>query len=473
MKAPPSRFLGAAPRWYANTIVALLAGNALLFVFAGPTVTSALIVAEFIFTLAMALQCYPLAPGGLLALEAVLLQLTSPERVYAEVSGGLPVILLLVFMVTAVYFMRELLLYLFSRVLVAVRSQSLLAFLFCFAGAVLSAFLDALTVLAVVISVAIGFHGLCADRVSEMDLTRLRASLRGLLMHAAVGTTLGGVATMVGEPQNLLIAKSAGWDFREFFVHVAPVSVPVFAAGLATCLGLERLRLFGFGVAIPESARAVLIELEGGRAAHAGASAWRLRVQAACAVLLVFALGFHIAEVGLIGLMILVLLSSLLGVTDEETLGEGFKGGLPFTALLVVFFALVGVIHDQDLFKPVVDWVLARDTASQPGWLFLANGLLSAVSDNVFVATVYVSEMERALGAGAITPQQMNHLAVAINAGTNIPSIATPNGQAAFLFVLTSALAPLIGLSYGRMVWMALPYFGVTTIVGLWAVVAL
>ena len=37
----------------------------------------------------------------------------------------------------------------------------------------------------------------------------------------------------------------------------------------------------------------------------------------------------------------------------------------------------------------------------------------------------------------------------------------------AFLFLLTSALAPLIRLSYGRMVWMALPYTLVLTLVGL------
>ena len=47
---------------------------------------------------------------------------------------------------------------------------------------------------------------------------------------------------------------------------------------------------------------------------------------------------------------------------------------------------------------------------------------------------------------------------IAINTGTNLPSVATPNGQAAFLFLLTSALAPLIRLSYGRMVIMALPH---------------
>ena len=48
--------------------------------------------------------------------------------------------------------------------------------------------------------------------------------------------------------------------------------------------------------------------------------------------------------------------------------------------------------------------------------------------------------------------------------------MATPNGQAAFLFLLTSALAPLIRLSYGRMVIMALPYTIVLTIVGLLAI---
>ena len=57
-----------------------------------------------------------------------------------------------------------------------------------------------------------------------------------------------------------------------------------------------------------------------------------------------------------------------------------------------------------------------------------------------------------------------------MNTGTNIPSVATPNGQAAFLFLLTSSLAPAIRLGYGRMVWMALPYAVVLTLTGAAAV---
>ena len=48
------------------------------------------------------------------------------------------------------------------------------------------------------------------------DLENFKAFLRDLIMHGVVGTALGGVCTIVGEPQNLLIANVAGWEFIEF-----------------------------------------------------------------------------------------------------------------------------------------------------------------------------------------------------------------------------------------------------------------
>jgi len=105
----------------------------------------------------------------------------------------------------------------------------------------------------------------------------------------------------------------------------------------------------------------------------------------------------------------------------------------------------------------------------QTALFYCANGLLSMISDNVFVATVYITEIEELFESGTITREQFEALAVAINTGTNIPSVATPNGQAAFLFLLTSALAPLIRLSYGRMVYMAVPYTITMSITGLTA----
>jgi NhaB family Na+:H+ antiporter len=181
-------------------------------------------------------------------------------------------------------------------------------------------------------------------------------------------------------------------------------------------------------------------------------------VQLVVALLLVVALAFHWAEVGIIGLMIIVVATSFTGVIEEGRLGKAFESALPFTALLVVFFAIVGEIHHQHLFDPILEQVLALEGRAEAIAMFAAAGVLSAISDNVFVASIWITEIKIALSDGEISREAFEMLAVAINTGTNIPSIATPNGQAAFLFLLTSALAPLIRLSYFRMVWMALPY---------------
>jgi Na+:H+ antiporter, NhaB family len=437
----------------------------------------------------MALRCYPLQPGGLLAIQAVLIGLTTPASVYDEVTGAFPVILLLIFMVAGIYFLRDLLLFVFTRLILRVRSREMLALLFCGVSALLSAFLDALTVVAVAVTVGMGFyevyHRIASgkthatphhDSTQDQDvqvlhsdtLEQFRGFLRALMMHGAVGTAIGGAMTQVGEPQNLLIAQHAGWNFGQFFVAMAPVTLPVAFAGLATCWLVERLRWFGYGTPLPDAARAVLLDYSNELAARSTPRDQQvLIVQGIVAILLVLGLAFHVAEVGLIGLMVIILATAFTGVTEEHRIGKAFESALPFTALLVVFFVIVAGIHDQHLFEPMINRVLALEGNSQAVMLYLAAGLLSSISDNVFVASVYITEIKAALLQGVVTREQFNWLAVAINTGTNIPSVATPNGQAAFLFLLTSTLAPLIRLGYGRMIWMALPYFVVMTSVGL------
>ena len=120
----------------------------------------------------MALKCYPLQPGGLLALEAVIIGMTSPTAIYQESIANFEVILLLMFMVAGIYFMRDLLLFTFTRILLTIKSKMLLSFLFSFTAAFLSAFLDALTVTAVLISVAIGFYAVCHKVASGKKIPR-------------------------------------------------------------------------------------------------------------------------------------------------------------------------------------------------------------------------------------------------------------------------------------------------------------
>jgi len=492
-KAFQKNFLGNSPDWYQKLIIAFLVVNPILLMATTPFIMGWILIAQFIFTLAMALKCYPLQPGGLLAIEAILLGLASPENVYHEAVANFQVILLLMFMVAGIYFMRDMLLFSFTKILLNVRSKTMLSFLFCFSGAVLSAFLDALTVTAVLITVAVGFysvyHRVASGKAfndenhnhldnsdvaesNSANLEQFRSFLRSLIMHGAVGTALGGVTTLVGEPQNLLIAEKAGWQFIEFFMRMAPVTLPVFVCGLFCCIVLEKTKVLGYGAQLPEAVREVLIESSSQDAQNRTPQQVAILItQAIVALILALGLAFHWAPVGLIGLMVIVLLTSFNGVIEEHQIGKAFEEALPFTALLVVFFAVVAVIHEQHLFSPVITWVLAMDPTSQPAVFFLANGLLSAISDNVFVATVYINEVKAALDSGLIDRDHFDKLVIAINTGTNLPSVATPNGQAAFLFLLTSALAPLIRLSYMRMVVMALPYTIVLTTVGLISVI--
>ena len=484
-KAFALNFMGTAPVWYKLFILACLVINPIL-AFISPVLAGWVLVGEFIFTLAMALNCYPLIPGGFLAIEAAFIGLCDMEHVRHEIGANLEVILLLMFMVAGIHFVRDVLLFVFTKLLVKVRSHTSLALIFCFLGAFLSAFLDALTVLAVVITICMGVYRYYHDLISgnnpaarvnnddyvqdefKDDLEQFRAFLRSILMHAAVGTALGGVCTIVGEPQNIIIGNIAGWNFVEFAVRVSPVSIPVVLCGFLTCFLLEKTKLFGFGKTMPESVHKMLVEQDKTTMENlTKRDKLRLIIQAICCVWLVIGLALHLAAVGLIGLSIIILATGFCGVTSEEEIGKSFTESLPFCALLCVFFTVVTVIAEQQLFTPLIEWVLAAPIDQQLPIFYIANGVLSSVSDNVFVATIYIQEVYKAMLNGVITGAHFDHLAIAINAGTNLPSVATPNGQAAFLFLLTSALSPLIRLNYLKMMFMALPYTIVLTIVGL------
>ncbi len=486
-----SMFLGDSPRWYKQAILSFLIINPILLIVLnslglnGGFIMGWIILLQFIFTLALALKCYPLQPGGLLAIEALVMDLSNPYSMMHEIEANIEVILLLVFMVAGIFFMKNLMLTIFTKLLLNVKSKVWLSLLYCFTAAFLSAFLDALTVTAVLIGVTVGFYRIyhliisnkyfddtahdihndaSIDSLKVEELDDFKGFLRQLIMHGAVGTALGGVCTTVGEPQNLVIAGKAGWDFMEFFFQMAPITMPILFTGLITCVLIEKFSIAGFGNQLPISVRDVFNDFSEYRKEHISQTdKAELLIESIVLIFLVLALAFSIAAVGLIGLSVMVFLTAFKGVTKEHQLGEAFHEALPFTALLAVFFAIVSVIYDQKLFDPVIDYVLLQDPSVQPSLFYLANGFLSAVSDNVFVATIYIGQVAEKIPVGT---DQFNNLAIAINVGTNIPSIATPNGQAAFLFLLTSALAPLINLSYIRMVYMALPYTIILSIVG-------
>jgi Na+/H+ antiporter NhaB len=136
---------------------------------------------------------------------------------------------------------------------------------------------------------------------------------------------------------------------------------------------------------------------------------------------------------------------------------EGYAGakcslskfsGTALQGIVGGFFAIVSVTHSQHLFDALINFVVSLQGRKQLTACYLASGLLSSISDKVFVTAIYINETAKAFAEGRISRESFNLLAAAINTGTNIPGVATPNGQAAFLFLLTSGIAPLARLSY-------------------------
>ncbi len=64
----------------------------------------------------------------------------------------------------------------------------------------------------------------------------LKISPVPLLMAEALLSDTGGVATLVGDPPNIMIGSAAGFSFNDFLVHAAPI---VFVAWVATLVTLK------------------------------------------------------------------------------------------------------------------------------------------------------------------------------------------------------------------------------------------
>lgn len=84
----------------------------------------------------------------------------------------------------------------------------------------------------------------------------------------------------------------------------------------------------------------------------------RLLTQAVIGVWLIAVLAFHLVEVKLVDLSVIILVTTFSGVTDERAIGKTFTEVLPSTVLLMMFFIIVTVIINQRLLTPVIEFVL-------------------------------------------------------------------------------------------------------------------
>jgi Na+/H+ antiporter NhaD/arsenite permease-like protein len=256
------------------------------------------------------------------------------------------------------------------------------------ATTVLSMFLDNVTTVVLIVPVTI-----------------LIAQILGLsplpfLMAEALLSNIGGVATLVGDPPNVLIGSASGLSFAAFLTHLAPIA----AAAWLVAIGILR---WVFRRELAEQPRhlAALASLDEKQALHDPAGVRKILIVLAAVILLFFLHGSLHLQPAVVALMGAA--AALLWVRPdvEETLRHVEWSVLLFFAAL---FVLTGGLAASGVLSRVAA-LLAEPAQSNPLAaslaLLWAAALISAVVDNIPFTIAMIPVIQEMSGLGvAVLP---------------------------------------------------------------------
>jgi len=293
-------------------------------------------------------------------------------------------------------------------------------------------------------------------------VTILIAELLGInpvpfLIAEALLSDTGGVATLVGDPPNVIIGSAAGFTFGDFLTHTAPV---VLVAWLATLLLLRFL--FRSELAIPPRNIDALMRLDESEALHDRASLGKTIIVLGVVVLLFFLHGqLHLtpAFIALGGAA-----AALLWVRPDvdETLPPVEWSVLLFFAAL---FVAVGGLEAAGVLGLLAGGVagLAQGNLLAASLLVLwVAAIVSAMVDNIPFTIAFVPVIQQLGHLGIPTSPLWWALALGAGFGGN----ATPIGSTANIIVVT--LSEKTRTPITTRIWLrsGVPVMIVTCIVG-------
>jgi len=253
--------------------------------------------------------------------------------------------------------------------------------------ALLSAFLDNLTT--VLLMVPLTF--LLAD---ALDIDPIP-----LIVAEVIVSNIGGTATLIGDPPNILIAGATGLSFTAFITNLAPICVVVFAVVTAGLYAAFRHRL-----QVAPEARARVMDLDASRSIE-DMDELKRTVPVLVGTILAFfahqALGLEPATVALAGATVMLFLS-------RQPVDAALSGiEWPTLFFFVGLFVLVGSLEETGAIDKVAEGignVTAGNRDAELLGIAWASALGSAVVDNIpFTAAMIpvVDSLEPASGDSA------------------------------------------------------------------------
>ncbi len=254
-------------------------------------------------------------------------------------------------------------------------------FLLQITTAVLSAFLDNVTTVLLIVPVTLAI-------TKELDVPAYP-----YLFAEIFASNIGGTATLIGDPPNILIGSQVGISFNDFVIHLSPVIVVVMVvqAIMIHVLWGKDLK------ATPErEARVMAMNPE------AAIEDWRLLRQSLIVITIVM-VGFVLARplhlepatIAMLGAAVLMLLDNWAHQTEKAAHNVHQTFGDVEWITIFFFIGLFMVVHGVEhggLLKLLAEKLVAATGGSMAtaGYAILwASAVLSAIVDNIpFVATM-------------------------------------------------------------------------------------
>jgi Na+/H+ antiporter NhaD/arsenite permease-like protein len=274
------------------------------------------------------------------------------------------------------------------------------------------------------------------------------------LLAEALASNIGGAATLVGDPPNIIIASRAGLSFTDFLVHMLPVVLVILALFLLMARWLFRSALVGD----PERAQGLLALDE--REAITDPRLLRQSLVVLAAIVVGFLLqrqtGIAPSVVALVGAGVLITLAplrpkDLVGDVEWETL-------LFFVGLFILVGSLVHVGALQVLADKIAE---TTGGALVPTLLvvLIASAVISAVVDNI----PYVAAMTPVVASLVATHPELGEdgaLWWALALGADLGGNATLVGASANVVIVGIAARNGLHISFTQ--WLR---YGVPTAV--------
>jgi len=251
--------------------------------------------------------------------------------------------------------------------------------------ALLSAFLDNLTTI------------LLVAPITFMLADALEIEAVPLLIIEVIASNLGGTATLIGDPPNLIIAGATGLNFNDFIVNLAPIVVVAFAVVIPLLYLVFRGRL-----QIEERARHAVMELDAVASIRDAAELRRTGPVLVLTILAFFAhQALHIepATVALTGAAVALLVTHI----DVEQALDGIEWTTLF--FFIALFVMVGALEATGAIDHVAEAVKDVTGGNRSAELFgitWVAALGSALVDNIPFTTAMVpvvKDLQHSAGA--------------------------------------------------------------------------